>query len=110
MGNKCTTPTKNPLFDDTDLNDYDRTVFNLKREKVFYGTIAICVLYGSFALLLFILSYFSDKVKYLLLNSFLPFTIVYVIGTILIVMYLIHQVLNFKPHKLNKDGDYDSLS
>jgi hypothetical protein len=110
MGNKCTTPTKNPLFDDTDLNDYDRTIFNLKREKVFYGTIAICVLYGSFALLLFILSYFSDKVKYLLLNSFLPFTIVYVIGTILIVMYLIHQVLNFKPHKLNKDGDYDSLS
>lgn len=110
MGNKCTTPTKNPLFDDTDLNDYDRTIFNLKREKVFYGTIAICVLYGSFALLLFILSYFSDKVKYLLLNSFLPFTIVYVIGTILIVMYLIHQVLNFKPHKINKDGDYDNLS
>lgn len=110
MGNKCTTPTTNPLFDDSNLNDYDKTVFNIKREKVFYGTIAICILYGSFALLLFILSYFSDKIKYLLLNSFLPFTIVYIIGTILIVMYLINQILNFKPYKLNRDGNYDSLS
>lgn len=110
MGNKCTTPTTNPLYDDSNLNDYDRTIFNLKREKVFYGTIAICVLYGSFALLLFVLSYFSDKIKYLLLNSFLPFTIVYVIGTILIVMYLIHQILNFKPYKLGSAGNYDSLS
>jgi hypothetical protein len=110
MGNKCTTPTTNPLYDDSNLNDYDRTIFNLKREKVFYGTIAICVLYGSFALLLFILSYFSDKIKYLLLNSFLPFTIVYVIGTILIVLYLIHQVLNFKPYKLSNSGNYDNLS
>jgi len=110
MGNKCSTKTINPLYDDSDLNDYDRAVFNLKREKVFYGTIAICVLYGSIALILFVLSYFSDKIKYLLLNSFLPFTIVYIIGTILIIMYLIHQVLNFKPYKLNRDGNYDNLS
>lgn len=110
MGNKCSTKTLNPLFDETNLNDYDREIFNLKREKVFYGTIAICVLYGSFAFLLFILSLFSDKIKYLLLNSFLPFTIVYIIGTILIIMYLIVQVLNFKPYKINKDGNYENLS
>lgn len=110
MGNKCSTKTANPLFDDTNLNDYDRAIFNLKREKVFYGTIAICVLYGSFALILFILSLISEKIKYLLLNSFLPFTIVYIIGTILIIMYLIHQVLNFKPYKLSKDGNYDNIS
>jgi len=110
MGNKCSTKTANPLFDETNLNDYDREIFNLKRQKVFYGTIAICVLYGSFAFILFILSFFSDKIKYLLLNSFLPFTIVYVIGTILIIIYLITQVLNFKPYKINKDGNYDNLS
>jgi len=109
MGNKCSTKTANPLLDN-DLNDYDRAVFNIKREKVFYGTIAICVLYGSFALLLFILGFFSDKIKYLLLNSFLPFTIVYVIGTILIILYLVGQVMSFKPYKLNKDGNYDNLS
>jgi hypothetical protein len=109
MGNKCSTKTANPLLDN-DLNDYDRAVFNIKREKVFYGTIAICVLYGSFALLLFILGFFSDKIKYLLLNSFLPFTIVYIIGTILIILYLVGQVMSFKPYKLNKDGHYDNLS
>lgn len=109
MGNKCSTKTPNSLLDN-DLNDYDRTIFNLKREKVFYGTIAICVLYGSFAIILFILSLISDKIKYLLLNNFLPFTIVYIIGTILIILYLIDQVLNFKPFKFNKDGNYDNLS
>ena len=85
MGNKCSTKTPNSLLDN-DLNDYDRAIFNLKREKVFYGTIAICILYGSFAIILFILSLLSDKIKYLLLNSFLPFTIVYIIGTILIIL------------------------
>ena len=109
MGNKCSTKTANPLLDN-DLNDYDKAVFNIKREKVFYGTIAICVLYGSFALILFILGFFSDKIKYLLLNSFLPFTIVYVIGTILIILYLVAQVVNFKPYKLSNDGNYDNLS
>ena len=109
MGNKCSTKTPNSLLDN-DLNDYDRAIFNLKREKVFYGTIAICILYGSFAIILFILSLFSDKIKYLLLNSFLPFTIVYIIGTILIILYLVGQVINFKPFKFNKDGNYDNLS
>jgi|688.fasta_scaffold01811_17 hypothetical protein len=109
MGNKCSTKTPNSLLDN-DLNDYDRAIFNLKREKVFYGTIAICILYGSFAIILFILSLLSDKIKYLLLNSFLPFTIVYIIGTILIILYLVGQVINFKPFKFNKDGNYDNLS
>jgi len=107
MGNKCSVK-KNT--EDDNLTDYDRTIYYQKKEKVFYGTIAICVLYASFALLLLLASYLSDKIKYLLLNNFLPFTIVYVIGTIFIVFYLINQVLNFKPYKIDKNARYDSLS
>lgn len=109
MGSKC---SKNSNKDDpeNDLTDYDRTIFNLKREKVFYGTIAICVLYASFALLLFILSLLSEKVKFLLLNNFLPFTIVYIIGTVIIVLYLIAQVMEFKPYKIDKTIKYSDIS
>jgi len=109
MGSKC---SKNSNKDDpeNDLTDYDRTIFNLKREKVFYGTIAICVLYASFALLLFILSLLSEKVKFLLLNNFLPFTIVYIIGTVIIVLYLIAQVMEFKPYKIDKTIKYNDIS
>lgn len=109
MGSKC---SKNSNKDNKDeiLSDYDRTIFDLKREKVFYGTIAICILYASFALLLFILSLLSDKIKFLLLNNFLPFTIVYIIGTVIIVLYLIAQVMEFKPYKIDKSIKYNDMS
>jgi len=107
MGNKC---SLNNDKDEETLTEYDKTIYNDKRERIFYGTIAICVLYASFALLLFIASYLSEKVKFLLLNNFLPFTIVYVIGTIIIVFYLIDQVVNFKPFKIDRNSKYDSLS
>lgn len=107
MGNKC---SLNNDKDDEILTEYDKTIYNDKRERVFYGTIAICVLYASFALLLFLASYLSEKVKFILLNNFLPFTIVYVIGTIIIVFYLIHQVVNFKPFKIDRNSKYDTLS
>ena len=107
MGNKC---SLNNNEDDEILTEYDKTIYNDKRERVFYGTIAICVLYASFALLLFLASYLSEKVKFILLNNFLPFTIVYVIGTIIIVFYLIHQVVNFKPFKIDRNSKYDTLS
>jgi len=107
MGNKC---SLNNNEDDEILTEYDKTIYNDKRERVFYGTIAICVLYASFALLLFLASYLSEKVKFILLNNFLPFTIVYVIGTIIIVFFLIHQVVNFKPFKIDRNSKYDTLS
>lgn len=107
MGNKC---SLNNDKDEETLTEYDKTIYNEKRERVFYGTIAICILYASFAVLLFLASYLSEKVKFILLNNFLPFTIVYIIGTIVIVFYLIHQVVNFKPVKIDRNSKYDSLS
>jgi len=110
MGNKCPKKTSNTTDENQEISDYDLAVYKLRREKVFYGTIAICVLYASFALLLFILSYLSPKIKFLLLNNFLPFTIVYIVGTIIIVLYLIAQVVNFKPYKIDKNIKYSNSS
>jgi len=109
MGNKCSIDKKKES-DDENISEYDKTIYAEKREKVFYGTIAICVLYASFAILLLLASYLSEKVKYILLNNFLPFIIVYIIGTIIIVIYLIDQVVNFKPYKIDRNGEYDDLS
>ena len=109
MGNKCSLKLDERNYAE-DLTEYDKTIYNEKRERVFYGTIAICVLYGSLALLLFLASYLSEKVKFMLLNNFLPFTIVFIIGTIIIISYLIHQVVNFKPFKIYRNSLYDSLS
>ena len=109
MGNKCSLNIDKINYNEN-LSEYDKTIYNEKRERVFYGTIAICVIYASLALLLFLASYLSEKVKFMLLNNFLPFTIVYIIGTIIIVFYLIHQVVNFKPFKIDRNSLYDNLS
>jgi len=108
MGNKTFKPYNSD--NDETLTDYDKAIYNKKREKVFYGTIAICVLYASFAILLLIASYLSDKIKYILLSNFLPFTIVYIFGTIIIILYLIYQIYYFKPYKIDRNAKYDNLS
>lgn len=110
MGNKCSKKTSNTVDENQEISDYDLTVYSLRREKVFYGTIAICIVYASFALLLFILSLLSPQIKFLLLNNFLPFTIIYILGTIGIVLYLIAQVVRFKPYKIDKNLKYNNMS
>ena len=108
MGNKtssCAVSDK-----EEELSDYDMTVYNLKKERIFWGTLAICITYALIAFILFIASYLSEKVKAILLNRFFPFTLVFVIGTIAITIYLTYQVLDFRPVKINKNNNYDTLS
>ena len=108
MGNNnssCSIPK-----DEETLSEYDLTIFKMRQEKVFWGTIAICVVFAVIALILFLASYLSENVKYVLLNRFLPFTIVYIVGTILIVSYLTYQVYYFKPIKIDRNNDFDQLS
>lgn len=108
MGNKtssCAVSDK-----EEELSDYDMTIYNLKKERIFWGTLAICITYAVIAFILFIASYLSEKVKAVLLNRFFPFTLVFVIGTIAITIYLTYQVLDFRPVKINKNNNYDTLS
>lgn len=92
------------------LSDYDITIYNQKREKIFWGTIAICILYGVIGLLIFLGSYFSESFKQIILKRFLVFTAVFIIGTIIIVFYLAFNVVAFKPIKIDKRNNYDPLS
>jgi len=107
MGNKSSCSISK---DQEKLTEYDLAVFKIKQEKVFWGTIAICVVYAIVALILFLASYLSEKVRYILLNRFLPFTIVYIVGTIIIVSYLTYQVYYFKPIRIDKNNNFDQLS
>jgi hypothetical protein len=107
MGNKSSCELPN---DEETLSEYDLTVFKIRQYKIFWGTIAICIVFAIIALILFLASYLSENVKYILLNRFLPFTIVYIVGTIIIVSYLAYQVYYFKPIKIDKGNNFDQLS
>jgi hypothetical protein len=113
MGNTKSTSCSNKSSitdEDLKINDYDMTIYELRKEKIFKGTIAVCIVYAFIALLIIVSSYLSSTIKYVLFNKFLPLTIVFIIGTILLIIYLYYNILNFKPIKINKNYDYPNIS
>jgi hypothetical protein len=113
MGNTKSTSCSNRTSiseEDLRLTDYDMTIYETRKEKIFKGTLAVCIVYASLALLLLVGSYMFPSLKYVVFESFLPFTIVFIIGTILLIAYLFYSVLNYKPVKINKNFDYTNIS
>lgn len=92
------------------LTDYEITMNIIKQENMFKGTIAICIIYAIFGFILLICAYSSENIRDLLFNKFLPFTIVYIIGTILIIFIMLYYIFTFKPVKINNDTDIDDIS
>ena len=92
------------------LTDYDITMNIIKQENMFKGTIIICIIYAVVGLLLVILSYFFDKIREFLFDTFLAFTIVFIVGTILIVSTMLYYIFTFKPVKINKGNNIDEIS
>ena len=94
----------------SNLTDYDWKVYNLKRQKMFKGTIAVCIIYAILASALIVLSYAFSSIRDILFVRFLPFTIIYIIGTIIIVIALIVYIMTFQPSKVDYSAPYPDMS
>ena len=94
----------------SNLTDYDWKVYNLKKQKMFKGTIAVCIIYALIAGILIALSYVFSSVRDILFVQFLPFTIIYIIGTIIIVLALIIYIMTFQPTKVDFSAPYPDMS
>jgi hypothetical protein len=92
------------------LTDYDITINSIHRENMFKGTIIVCIVYAIFAFILISAAYFSDNIRDLLFDRFLPFTLIYIIGTIIIILIFIYYIVSFVPKKIDKNKLDDSIS
>lgn len=113
MGNAKSTSCSNKTSvteQDLRLTDYDITIYEHRKERIFKGTIAICIVYALIALVILLSSYMFPTIKFVIFEKFLPFTIVFIVGTILLIIYLFYNILNFKPIKINKNFDYTNIS
>jgi len=113
MGNTKSTSCSNKTSiqeEDLRLNDYDMTIYEYRKERIFKGTIAVCIIYAFIALLILVSSYLIPTIKFVIFEKFLPFTIVFIVGTILLIIYLFYNILNFNPIKINKNYDYTNIS
>jgi hypothetical protein len=113
MGNTKSTSCSNKTSiteEDLRLTDYDMSIYEHRKERIFKGTIAICIVYALIALAILLSSYMFPTIKFVIFDKFLPFTIVFIVGTILLIIYLFYNILNFKPIKINKNYDYTNIS
>jgi hypothetical protein len=92
------------------LTEYDITINTIKHENMFKGTIIICIVYAIFGFIIVLLSYLSESVRDLLFNKFLPFTIVYIFGSILIISLMLYYIFTFEPVKIDRKNDIDDIS
>ena len=92
------------------LTEYDITINGIHQENMFKGTIAVCILYAGFAFILICAAYFSDNIRELLFDKFLPFTLIYIVGTIIIIMIFIYFVLSFEPKKVDINKIDENIS
>jgi hypothetical protein len=92
------------------LTDYDITMNSLHQDNMFKGTIVVCIIYAVFAFILIAAAYFVDNIRNLLFDKFLPFTMIYIIGTIIIIMIFIYNILSFKPKKIEKKKVDENIS
>jgi hypothetical protein len=77
-------------------NNYDNINFE-KRTNMFKGTIVITVVYGIVAFLLMMSTAFSPSARLILFDNFLPFTLVFIIGTILIICLMLYFIFSYIP-------------
>lgn len=92
------------------ISNYDMTIYNIKRENMFKGTILMCIIYAIFAFILIISAYVSDNIKTLLFERFLPFTLIYIIGTIIIILVFVAFIFSFKAEKIDNTNEYPIVS
>lgn len=92
------------------ISNYDMTIYNIKRENMFKGTILMCIIYAIFAFILIISAYVSENIKILLFERFLPFTLIYIIGTIIIILVFVAFIFSFKAEKLDNTNEYPIVS
>jgi hypothetical protein len=89
------------------LTEKEAKDFEKKKIEAFNGTIIICVLYGSIAIILLLLINFTQFGKEYIYKKFMPFVITYVIGAIFILFYMVFAIYNLEPTKKKSDNRND---
>jgi hypothetical protein len=83
--------------DTSNLTQQQLVDYNDKRTAYFKGTIAVATIYGTVALLMFLITIFSPIGKTVITDSMLPFTITFIAGMIIVVVLLLVAIFSVKP-------------
>ena len=83
------------------LSELELATYQAQKASWFKGTIAVCVVYGVFAIGLLAIALMDARGRQILSEDLLPFTITFVAGMIIVIILLVVQITTFKPQQLN---------
>lgn len=92
------------VFTEKEFND-----FNDKKVAAFQGTMILCGIYALVAIILLILINYTSFGKDIIYDKLMPFVLTYVIGAIIIIIYLVYTIYNLEPIKERKPKNNDII-
>jgi len=92
------------------ISEYDIKVNQIKITNMYNGTYFVCVVYGIFAVAILLGSYLSDSIREIFFEKFMLFTIIFIVGSIVIIGILFYYVTNYKIKKTKHLNMYDTYS
>lgn len=96
------------VVDINNLTQEEQDKYKTDRMKMFKITIVVCVAYAVIALLMILIGAFTSIGNDYIFSKLLPFSITYIIGTIVIVIYLSNMIYNFQPSKMTSQLSYET--
>lgn len=80
-------------------------LFKEEKSNMYKGTWMICLVYGISAIALLAVVFLTDWGKEYVYDKFLPAVLTYVIGAIIIIIYLVFSIFALQPRKIGKGFD-----
>jgi hypothetical protein len=89
-------------------NDRELRLFEQEKMDLYKGTFVVCIVYGLSAFILLVVILFTEWGKEFIYDKFAPAVITYILGSLVIVIYLLNAIFSIKPRKVGTDFDSDS--
>jgi hypothetical protein len=83
-------------------NKKELELFKLEKLNMYKGTWMVCFVYGITAIILLSVIFFTEWGRTYIYDKFFPAVITYVLGAIVIIIYLIVSIFSIVPRKLRK--------
>ena len=75
---------------------------------LYKGTFVVCIVYGLSAVLLLVLILFTDGGKEFIYDKFAPAVVTYILGSLIIILYLLNSIYTITPRRIGNDMDSDN--
>lgn len=88
-------------------NDRELRLFEQEKMDLYKGTFVVCIVYGLSAFILLVVILFTEWGKEFIYDKFAPAVITYILGSLIIIIYLLNAIFSIKPRKVGTDMDSD---